>query len=259
MKPQTAGHSNRSQAMSPTRSRLRERSFGGEDNHASDARPNTTSRLIDKTSVLWRDFMTGCRRRIRLLNQAKELAADDTTTPSILKKYLLDLRQLSLKIIEDALEIEYRSQLGVPGNFSRSIPNIRLPPIQTYKTIQNKDDLYMLANMVNDVDELYKLPNIRVILPMEFPSKRNPFLLGKNVDELAVLHAPPPTPGKLDEELKVLELLRYKRAAKALLRAEAQVLNKLPLNLADVEVIWARLVEDSGSDSSTLNENVDIK
>jgi hypothetical protein len=214
---------------------------------ATDVRPSTTSRLIDKTSVLWRDFMNGCRRRIRLLSQAKELANDDTTTPSILKKYLLDLRQLTLKVIEDALEIEYRSQLGVPGNFARSIPNIRLPPIQTYKTIQNKDDLYVLANMINDVDELYKLPNIRVILPMEFPGRRNPFLLGKNVDELAALHAPPPTPGKLDEELKVLELLRYKRAAKALLRAETQVLNKLPLNLTDIEQIWIRMVEDSGN------------
>jgi hypothetical protein len=181
-----------------------------------------------------------------VLSQARELAIDETTTPSVLKKYLLDLRQLSLKIIEDALEIEYRSQLGVPGNFARSIPNIRLPPITTYKSIQNKDDLYMLANMINDVDDLYKLPNIRVILPMEFPSRRNPFLLGKNVDELASLRAPPPTPGNLDEELKVLELLRYKRAAKALLRAESQVLNKLPINLPDVERIWSRVVEDSG-------------
>jgi hypothetical protein len=117
----------------------------------------------------------------------------------MLKKYLLDLRQLTLKIIEDALEIEYRSQLGNPGTFSRNIPNIRLPPITSYKSIQNKDDIYMLVSMINDLDELYKLPNIRVILPMEFPSTRNPFLLGKNVEELASLHAPTPTPGKLEE------------------------------------------------------------
>jgi len=154
---------------------------------ASETRPNTTSRLIDKSSIVWRDFITGCRKRTRLVAQVKQLGADETTTPSVLKKYLLDLRQLSLKIIEDALEIEYRSQLGKPGTFARNIQNIRLPPITTYKTIQNKDDLYMLVEMINDLEDIYKLPNIRVILPMEFPSLRNPFMLGKSVDDLALM------------------------------------------------------------------------
>ena len=194
-KPQTAGKSTRSSISS-----VQNNSFQiNQGNVSFESRPNTTSRLIDKSSILWRDFVNGCRRRVRLVSQAKVLAVDESTTPSMLKKYLLDLRQLTLKIIEDALEIEYRSQLGNPGTFSRNIPNIRLPPITSYKSIQNKDDIYMLVSMINDLDELYKLPNIRVILPMEFPSTRNPFLLGKNVEELASLHAPTPTPGKLEE------------------------------------------------------------
>ena len=227
-KPHTASRSLRSSGLAsiaspPAVSTIRASSRG--EPSARETRPSTTSRLIDKSSIVWKDFISGCRRRQKLIGQVRELGTDESTTPSVLKKFLLDLRQLSLKIIEDALEIEYRSQLGKPGTFARNIQNIRLPPITTYRTIQNKDDLYMLVQMINDLDDIYKLPNIRVILPMEFPGNRNPFLLGKSVDDLATLLAPTPTPGKIEEELKVLELLRYKRAAKALLRAEAQVLN----------------------------------
>ena len=92
------------------------------------------------------------------------------------------------------------------------------------------------------------LPNIRVFLPMEFPSTRNPFLLGKSVDELAEMVAPKPTPGNLQEELKVLEIMRYKRTSRALLRAESQIINKLPLFLPELEDLWHKMSRDPHTD-----------
>jgi hypothetical protein len=83
-----------------------------------------------------------------------------------------------------------------------------------------------------------------VFLPINFPATRNPFLVGKTIDELASMPTPQPQPGNLDEEMKVLELMRFKRAAKALLRAEAQVSNRTPLSLLDVDRLWALFVKN---------------
>eukprot|EP01033_Poteriospumella_lacustris_P015135 gene15135-10831_t len=97
---------------------------------------------------------------------------------------------------------------------------------------------------MSDVDDLFHVPNIRVMLPASFPEHRNPFMLGKSVDEMATITPPHPEPGNAEEELKVLELLRYKRASRALLRAEAQVANRLPISLYDVEKLLTKMTDD---------------
>ena len=220
---------------------------------ADERRPQTSHRLIDKQSILWRDFTSGVKRRKRALAKLAEVADDPAATSSTIKRLLLEIREMTLRLIEDALEIEYKastangaidssglaqsgSMSSLAGTSSRTpLGRNPLPPITAYKGMEDKEDVLALADIISDVDDLYRLPNIRVFLPMEFPNSRNPFLLGKSVDELAEMVAPKPTPGNLQEELKVLEIMRYKRTSRALLKAESQILNKLPLYLHELE------------------------
>lgn len=215
-----------------------------------------TRKLIDKASILWKDFLNSVRRRKLLMEKLRESALETAVSESILKKQLLDLRQVTLSLIEDALEIEYRSQLGESSNSSslvvvssgKSVNNtnraVKFPPIKNFRSMEDKEDVHALAEIMTDVDDLLLIPNIRVLLPKEFPHTRNPFLLGKTVDELATMTTPEPEAGNLDEELKVLELLRYKRASRALIRAEVQVVNNLPINLVDTEKLIVKMSDD---------------
>jgi hypothetical protein len=154
------------------------------------------------------------------------------------------VRQITLRLIEDALEIEFRSQISESKSPSKNTKMVKLPPISSFRTIDEKEDVYALSEIISDVDDLFKIPNIRVMLPHEFPNTRNPFMLGKTVDELAYMIPPHPEPGNVEIELKVLELLRYQRAAKALIRAEAQVLNRLPVSLQEVERLLLKMNDD---------------
>ena len=209
-------------------------------------RPTTTMGRIDKSSIIWRDFLNGVRRRKRLLNHIRKVALDENDLSTTLKRLLLEMRQITLKIIEDALEMEYRSQMGETKQ-SNPIPAravLQLPPISTFRGLGERDDILMLSDIISDTDDLYEMPNIQSFLPLDFPFERNPFLLGKTIDGLANLEAPRPEQGNIDMELKALECLRYKRAARCLLRAEAQVTNKMPLQLEDVECLWKRIPTD---------------
>jgi hypothetical protein len=165
----------------------------------------------------------------------------------VLKRQLLEIRELTLALIEDALEIEYRFQMFDPSSSLSKVSSkaAKLPPISAFRSMEDKEDVFALADMINDVDVLFVIPNIKVMLPREFPNTRNPFLLGKSVDELADLLPPNPEAGNVAEELKVLELLRYKRASRALIRAEAQVLNNLPLTLLDMERLLLKMTDDT--------------
>jgi hypothetical protein len=215
------------------------------------ARAQTSHRIVDKSSIIWRDFLAGVNRRKKLIHRLRDISLNDASTAPMLKRMLLELRQMSLRIIEDALEIEYRSQFDKGKSqvgFSNS-SSMQLPPIHSNRGMEEKEDQLALCDMINDVDELFKIPVIRVFLPMEFPTFRNPFLLGKGVDQLANLVPPQPEPGNLEEELKVLELLRYKRASKALLKAELMVTNKMPISLQDVEKLWYRMDNDPNLES----------
>ena len=210
-------------------------------------RPITTMGRIDKSSLIWRDFLNGVRRRKRLLNHIRKVALDENDMSVTLKRLLLEMRQITLKIIEDALEMEYRSQLDDSNNVT-PIPArtvLQLPPITTFRGLGERDDVLMLSDIITDTNDLYSMPNIQAFLPLDFPFERNPFLLGKTVDGLANLEAPRPEQGNIEMELKALEFLRYKRAAKCLLRAEAQVNNKMPLQLEDVECLWKRIPKDA--------------
>ncbi len=211
-----------------------------------NVRAQTSHRILDKSSILWREFLTKVKRRKRTLNKLREIALNDTTTSGMLKRMLLEVRQMTISVIEDALEIEYRSQFNKKSKMPplKSGATMQLPPISSYRGMDENEDVYALSDMITDMDDVCKMPIISVFLPMEFPRTRNPFLLGKTVDELSNLVPPQPEQGNLEEELKVLELLRYKRASKALLRAESQVLNKLPIELPDIERLFLRMSDD---------------
>ena len=195
-----------------------------------------------KASILWRDFMNGIRKRKRHLKLLKQAASENTETV-ILKNHMMELRQSTLRVIEDSLEIEYRVRLAsevLPQGWDRQ----QLPMLTSYNHIEKREDLQALAEMISDTDELMQYPTVRIMFPNDFPLSRNPFLFGKNVDELCEIIAPTPESGNISEELKVLELMRFKRAAKALLRAEIQIQNNLPINLVDVEELVVKRNSD---------------
>eukprot|EP01041_Mallomonas_annulata_P001768 gene1768-3428_t len=193
--------------------------------------------------IVLRDFQNSIKHRKRLTNQIRQASTDDNTPVSTLKRLLLEIRQLTLSIVEDVLEIEYKSQLK--GNKSTSQKNLaKLPPIASFEALTDPNDLASLAEMITDIDDIPKLPNIRQFLPADFPTSRNPFILGKTVEELASLDISPPEAGNLDNEIKMMELLRYKRAAAALLRVERQTENRMPLTIKDVERLWYRMHDD---------------
>lgn len=200
---------------------------------------------IDKSTIIWKDFLHGVKKRKEILVRLKETALQPNNSTASLKRMLLDIRALTLTLIEDALEIEYRAQIFDPRAANKvGKASVKLLPITSYKAMEEKEDVYALADIISDVDDLFVLPNVRVMLPHDFPEHRNPFMLGKTIDELAMLDPPPVEAGNTEMELKVLELLRYKRASKALIRAETQVLNRLPIQLQDIERMLGMMADD---------------
>jgi hypothetical protein len=217
----------------------------GESPQFENSRPHTTNPAQFKSgNVFWKDFMYNVKKRKQSLLRLREAALESSTSLSVLKKSLVDARQDTLSLIEDALELEYRTRISESRATKRGKPS-RLPPMSSYNKIEEKEDAIVLSEIIYDADDLFSIPNIRVMLPMNFPNKRNPFMLGKTIDELANVVPPQPEAGNVDEELKVLELLRYKRASRALLRAESQVLNRLPIDLFDLERLLSRISDDS--------------
>lgn len=207
-------------------------------------RPLTVSNAVDKSSILWKDFLAAVKKRKLLIRRLQDAASDSSASISVIKKALMDLRQQTLTVVEDALEIEYRSRMDMTKISKGALKNARLPPISSFKAMEEKEDIYALGDMMSDVDDLLHIPNIRVMLPATFPEHRNPFMMGKTVDEMATISPPHPEPGNVEEELKVLELLRYKRASRALLRAESQIANRLPVTLYDIEKLLTRMTDD---------------
>lgn len=205
---------------------------------------NATTTLVDKSTIIWKDFLYGVSKRKGMIDRLKLAAAQPTSPPPLLKRLLMEIRQTTLVLIEDALEIEYRAQIYDKKLEYESTKTMKLTPITSFKSMEDKENVLALAEVVTDIDELFRIPNIRVLLPIEFPETRNPFMLGKSVDDLAYMVTPQSAAGNREDELKVLELLRYRRAAKALVRAEAQVLNRLPIELTEVEALMERMKED---------------
>lgn len=207
------------------------------------SRPRTTDEVIlNKSSIIWRDFQFALKNRKRLINQLRQVACDEPSE-AVLKRLLLEIRQKTLLIIEDALEMEYGVQLSKPVSYQNGLPSLF-----NFEGIQEKDDLNALCEIVTDMDDVPKIPAIKEFLPSNFPSYRNPFMLGKTVDELAALDVSQPEPGNKEFEMKMLELLRFKRASAALLRIETQLHNKMPLTLKDIERLWYRMHDDRSVD-----------
>lgn len=204
----------------------------------------------DSSSLVWKEFVNASKRRKHLIHKLCTVGQDSGSHTQALKKMMLELRQLTLKIIEDSLEIEYRSQFGEIRRREQGMNalNLQLPPITSFPEMSNNQDILILTEMVDDVNDVFDTPNIRMLLPAEFPSDRNPFLLAKTIDELSTMDIPKPPPGDLDQELHVLELLRYKRSATALLKAESQVLNKLPISLMELQAVFKRMEEDRNAE-----------
>jgi len=210
-----------------------------------------TDEKVDKATIEWRDFVGSLKRRKRLINLIHSSCAQDAADESSLKRLLFEIRNLTLTIVEDALEIEYKGQLR--NKKSRTLNGKVLPPISGFDFICDREDHVALAEMITDIDDLIRIPVIKSFLPNDFPVARNPFLLGKTVDDLATLEISLPSNGDgkealgSDVELKVLEFLRFKRAADALIKVERQLQNTLPFSLKDVERLWYRMAEDSSS------------
>ena len=129
---------------------------------------------------------------------------EPSNSQSILKRFLLEIRQLTLRLIEDSLEMEYRAQVVDSNNISsssksalttKSSKQAQQKDITTFMDIEIKSQIYALKEMVTDVDHLFKIDNIRSMLPKDFPHYRNPFMLGKSVDQLADILPPHAEPG----------------------------------------------------------------
>lgn len=215
--------------------------------YARSARPGTTG-ASDKNTIIWKDFLHSANKRKGMLKRLREAALGSGSDLKELKKMLLDIRSTTVKLIEDALQIEYISRMSSSDHSKRSFKFGRLPPITSFKAMEDKEDLFALVEIIDDVDDLFSIPNIKVMLPMVFPNHRNPFMLGKTIDELAVANIPRPQPGNVDEEMKVMELLQYKRVSRALLRAEAQMLNRLPIDMVGLERLLERMKDDFNLD-----------
>jgi hypothetical protein len=194
--------------------------------------------------LLWREFLTGVKHRNRVIAQISNLGKEPLCPPESIKQLMVEVRQLSIKIVEDALEIEYRSQYGETRPPVRGGAAVQLPSIDKFQSLENKEDVLLLTAMISDLDQIFALPAVRSLLPPSFPVTRNPFMLSKTVDELAQFAIPQVQPGNTEQELKVLEFMRYKRAAKALLKAEAQVENRMPILLEDIEKMWFQKEKD---------------
>ncbi|RYG95876.1 hypothetical protein EON65_55275 [archaeon] len=166
-------------------------------------RPQTTSTLPDKASIIWKDFIHAVKKRKGMVKRLQDAALDSATPLPMLKKMLLDIRQTTLALIEDALEIEYRTRMSSSKSSKRSAKFGRLPPITSFRALEEKEDMFALVETIDDTEQLTSIPNIKVMLPLGFPSKRNPFLLAKTIDELAVANVPHPEAGDVEEELKV--------------------------------------------------------
>jgi hypothetical protein len=112
--------------------------------------------------------------------------------------------------VEDALEIEFRSD--VLSSSTQLGPIKGAAPLSASAKSSgaaNSDNSSVpsvtasLAEIVTDTDLLFKVENIRALLPRDFPTTRNPFMLGKPIDELACLLPPHSDPGNKEAELKV--------------------------------------------------------
>lgn len=173
-----------------------------------------------------REFYTSISKRKRVLDYLIENLADRDTTPEILKAKLFDLRQITLQLIDEALDVERRAN------------EVTKPQVM-------KEVASSLYEIFTDVDFLFRSSKIHALLPPDFPTRRNPFVLGKSIDQLYILPVPKIEAKRGgDMEVQILEVLRYKRASKALLRSESVILNKLPLSLLDMDRLTSSISSD---------------
>ena len=153
-----------------------------------------------------------------------------------IKRNVFEIRTMTVQLIEDGLELEHKLTRSKTQKKKR--PK-RLLPILEYNsrglTNSEVDIVYVFNDLISDNEDLFHIPHIETVLaPLQLPSKRNPFFLTRTIDEISTLAFRP------DENLGIntMEVLRYKRCADALLRAELQIMNKIPLTMSDLQFMW---------------------
>ena len=157
-------------------------------------------------------------------------------TEEELKTNILQIRNLTLSLIEDGIELEYLLNKNKNPKKTRSKRLLPILQFNSQALTNNEINIsYVFTDLITDNEDLFRIPYIQSILaPMGLPAHRNPFFLSKTIDELSELSF------RIDDGLGIdtMEILRYKRCADALLKAELQSLNKVPLTLADLHFIW---------------------
>ena len=180
-----------------------------------------------------------------------------------LKRNIFEIRSMTVALIEDGLELENKLNRNKTQKKSRSK---RLLPILRYNaaslTKNEIDMVYVFNDLISDNEDIFHIPHIEAILtPMQLPSKRNPFFLTRTIDELSTFAFRP------DESIGIntMEVLRYKRCADALLRAELQIMNKIPLTISDLQFIWKLMKSSKDIEvlmrciyTILINENVEL-
>ena len=106
---------------------------------------------VDKSGIIWQQFNRGIKKRKNLILRIKDAALEGSTPIPTLKKLLVDIRQITLTVVEDALEIEYRSRMFDSNSSiaSSSAHSVKLPPISSYRTLKENEDVFALAEMVH--------------------------------------------------------------------------------------------------------------
>lgn len=199
--------------------------------------PNPDSNLFLRK---YQELIRQRKHKLSALRSA-DLSAEE------LKGLIFDIRQTTLELIEEGLELEYLNSQNVVvknGKLKRLLPLLRYSPS---KVFEDQSNCYVFNDIIWDAEDIFHLPQIKAILAgnPNFPKKRNPFFLNQSIDQLTSSTAAPLTLG-----VNALEHMRYRRCADALIKAEIQVLNKMPLSIHDTEHIWK--VRTSSSDVDTL-------
>jgi hypothetical protein len=198
---------------------------------------NSPYHTHSKTSVTSTLFIRKYEELIRSRKYKLNAIRNNILDEIVLKRLIFEIREMTMCIIEDGLELEYyqsKNKVMKRGKIKGLLPLMRYDPS---KLLEEKSNAYIFNDVITDNEFIFQIPYVQEILKdMNLPIKRNPFFLSKNVDELASLNFNVNDNNTMG--INALELLRFKRCADALIKAELQILNKVPLSISDIDYLW---------------------
>lgn len=104
---------------------------------------------------------------------------------------------MSLQVVECVLE--YNAKLQTDDT-PVTDDALLLPKVKTQKFPEKQlNVLPILVGMISDTNFLFELLLVRRLLPEQFPCFRNPFILAKDVDDVAAMDVTPPLPGDMKQ------------------------------------------------------------